>query len=391
MHNALSPTRRAFLGGACSVAAFAGAGDISLAAAPTEARFVVILLRGAVDGLDILRPYGDPDFRRIRPDQVGSAIADYQREPINLDGFYALHGLCEPLHALWQRGEMAFAHAVSTPYREARSHFDGQDLLETGGQFPGERRDGWLNRVLRHIPGATQQLGLNVGLDANLIMRGEAAHLSWSPKTRFDEAQRILTQLQSLYSADPAFSQALRDAAQAHSLASGTEQRGNPAAIARFAASALRRDARIAAFSVGGWDTHANQGTSIRRPIVNLMEAVQTLHADLGAQAWSRTAVLAVTEFGRTARVNGSKGTDHGTGGAALFFGGALSGARAHGQWPGLGEGALYRDRDLKPMQDVRTYAAWMLHDLFGVQRHVLETDIFPGMRLEANPGLIAV
>lgn len=391
------PTRRSFLRAAtlaaCSAAAHPWLSTISLAAVPGENRLVVIVLRGAMDGLDVVQPYGDPALRALRPAlSVGPAGGAH-----DLDGFYALHPALADLMPLWQAGELGFAHAAATPYRDKRSHFDGQDLLEagTGNDLPiDQQKGGWLNRLLAEIPGATAETAYSVGTEEMLILSGPAHALSWAPEARLaltPQAQRLLAEV---YHDDPLFRDAAADAALiggAGAMA-GEGRRGGPqgegARLAAFAAGRLNGATRIAAFSLTGWDSHARQAQVITRPLGQLAEAVLTLREGLGPN-WSRTAVLALTEFGRTARENGSGGTDHGTGGAMLFAGGAVRGGRVLGDWPGLGEGALYQDRDLMPTRDVRAYAGWALRGLFGVAPGVIEDRIFPGLALGPDPGLL--
>ena len=380
-------TRRAFLDTACSAAASPLVTPMVFAATPGENRLVVIVLRGGLDGLEMAQPYGDPAFTTLRPSlarRPGAGLTD-------LDGFF---GLAEPfaqLMPLWQVGELGFVHAVSTPYRDKRSHFDGQDLLENGGNDPGGSltpgRDGWLNRALSLIPGARAETAMAVGRDHMLILSGTAPARSWSPTNRLsleDDDRRLLTRL---YADDALFAEALEGA---QALAGGTpqERRENGTTLAHYTAERLNGPARIAAFSLGGWDTHRRQANAIRTPAKQLAAALTTLKTKLGRN-WDQTAVIAMTEFGRTARENGSGGTDHGTGGAMVLAGGAVRGGRVFGQWPGLGEGALYQDRDLLPTDDLRRWAAWPLAALFGLDRSSLERTVFPGLDLGTDPGII--
>jgi uncharacterized protein (DUF1501 family) len=158
--------------------------------------------------------------------------------------------------------------------------------------------------------------------------------------------------------------------------------------LAAFAAERLVDDTRIAAFSLGGWDTHRRQDNALPRALGQLADAILTLQTGLGP-VWAKTAVIAMTEFGRTVRENGTQGTDHGTGGAMVLAGGAVRGGRVLGRWPGLDEADLYDRRDLLPTGDVRDYAAWALRSAFGIERAVLEGQVFPGLSLGADPGLL--
>lgn len=377
----------------CSAAAHPLMSSISFASAPGENRLVVIILRGAMDGLDAFQPYGDPMLRQLRrklsqgPDQGAT----------DLDGFFALHPALSPLMPLWRSGELAFAPAVSTPYRDKRSHFDGQGVLEAG--IPSEddllaRKDGWLNRLLQQMPGARAQTAYAIGLDDMQILDGPAPARSWAPEAGFNlsgQAQRLL---EHVYHDDPLFQAAGDQAMEIAGAGMQVEQEDpGPARdarmLARFAADRLNGETRIASFSISGWDSHANQGRIIGRSLQRLAEAIITLRDTLGPN-WGRTTVLAMTEFGRTVRENGTGGTDHGTGGAMLMAGGAIRGGRAYGEWPGLAEGDLYAGRDLMPMRDIRAYAAWAMRDLYGIPRDALERDVFPGLEMGDNPGVWA-
>ncbi|WP_224826619.1 DUF1501 domain-containing protein [Cognatishimia sp. MH4019] len=399
--------RRLFLNGVlgCSLAASPLVTPVTLASAPWDTRLVVILLRGAMDGLDAVQPYGDPDLAGLRR----TLMTGPEHGALDLDGFYALHPGFSALKPMWDAGELAFAHAVSTPYRDARSHFDGQDLLEagTGMDVPrAARTTGWLNRFLQDMPGVQLKTAYAIGVDDLTILRGGQEVSRWSPDARLrlsTQAQRLL---EVVYHDDPLFrdaaleaitiTQALRDAPEieadepAMMAGMAPAARGNPAArMAEFAAERLREDTRIAAFSVNGWDTHARQAGAMQRRLGGLADTISILREDLGAEIWGKTAVLAMTEFGRTARENGSKGTDHGTAGAMIMAGGSIRGGKVYGTWPGLSDAALYEGRDLMPTRDVRAYAGWVMRGLFGLQSSRIETAIFPGLDLEADPGVI--
>ncbi|MDT1062917.1 DUF1501 domain-containing protein [Paracoccus sp. CPCC 101403] len=388
--------RRLFLKSAaligCSAAAHPLMTSMTFAALPSDNRLVVIILRGAMDGLDAIQPYGDPMLAKLRR----NISTGPDNGALDLDGFYALHPRLGPLMPLWEKGELAFAHAVSTPYRDKRSHFDGQDLLEagTGNDLPVDWRiGGWLNRLLQAMPGTTAETAYAVGLEQMKILTGEAAHLGWAPKSSLDLSPQAQMLLDHVYHDDPMFRDAARDAfrisAEAGETARGKGPTADEAALGAFAASRLNGAARIAAFSIGGWDSHANQGPVIGRALDKLAASILALRDGLG-QNWGSTTVLAMTEFGRTVRENGSNGTDHGTGGAMLMAGGAIQGGKAFGDWPGLRDGDLYADRDLMPTRDIRAYAAWAMRGLFGTERETLERAIFPGLDLGQDPRMLA-
>ena len=382
-------SRRAFLGTACSLAASPLVTPVVFAAAPGETRLVVIILRGGMDGLGVVQPYGDAGLSSLRPSlgrRPGNGIAD-------LDGFFGLADPFADLLPLWKAGELGFVHAVSTPYRNKRSHFDGQDFLENGGNNTDGQltpaRDGWLNRALSRIPGARADTAMAVGQDNLLLLNGDAPTGSWSPTNELsleDDERRLLS---LLYAGDPLFQKALEGAERLSGRTGDAAARETGKTLAQFTAEQLNGPSRIAAFSLGGWDTHKKQQNALLRPAKQLSEALLTLKSGLGRN-WDRTAVIAMTEFGRTARENGSGGTDHGTGGAMVLAGGALRGGKVFGNWPGLGETALYQSRDLMPTDDVRRYAAWALAGTMGLDRSSLAEFVFPGVDLGSDPGIMA-
>ena len=393
--------RRAFLLG-CSLAASPFLTPVSFAAAPGENRLVVIILRGAMDGLDLLRPVADPLLTKYRPRILGRDTGN------DLDGFYALHPALSGLMPLWRDGDLGFAQAVSTPYRDKRSHFDGQDLLEAGtGTDVAAVRDGWLNRLLQVMPGARSETAFAVGREEMRLLAGPAPVSSWSPDGRLDMSPQARLLLQEIYHDDPLFQDASLEAVEiAENLGLASDDSfalsrrdmraqtkmaataGDADVLARFAARRLTEQARIAAFSLSGWDTHRGQPGGFARALGKLQGAILTLKSELGAH-WDHTAVVAVTEFGRTVRENGTQGTDHGTGGALMMAGGAINGGRVFGDWPGLDEAQLYARRDLMPTGDVRAYPAWMMQGLFGIEKAALEAAVFPGLQLGRDPGVL--
>ncbi len=391
----------------CSLAASPFVTPITLAAAPWDTRLVVIILRGGMDGLDLVRPVGDAHFVGYRP---GLSAPDGTTD---LDGFFALNKYAAGLMPMWQAGELAFAHAVSTPYRDKRSHFDGQDLLEAGTGMDvgiGAVRDGWLNRMLGQVPGLTARTAFAVGRQDMIILNGDAPVSSWSPESRLDLTDQGKRLLEQLYHDDPVFQAAgldaiglagmmdigadaadddgMIDTQQMMQAMAGAGKAARADALARFAAERLNEDTRIAAFSISGWDTHRNQAGSFKSSTSELTAALLTLKATLGAN-WGKTAVVAMTEFGRTARENGTRGTDHGTGSAMVLAGGAIRGGRVYGQWPGLGDGDLYQDRDLMPTADLRAYAAHAMRGLFGLEPGFLQSVVFPGLDMADDPRIL--
>lgn len=389
----LAIDRRRFLASGlmigCSAAASPLLTPVAFAQAPGDARLVIIILRGALDGLDAVPPLGDPAYAGLRPTlskEPATQVAD----------FWGLHPALSPLLPLWEAGEFGAVHAVSTPYRDRRSHFDGQDILEAGTQdISGTPdRDGWLNRMLAAVPDVTAETAWAIGTERLLILSGARPTSRWSPNTQLALSPQARLLLEAVYAGDPLFHAAAEGAFRIvddlEDEGTGADTRGAyNLRLAEFAANRLRGEARIASFSLGGWDTHATQAMGLPRALGHLTGAILALKEGLGP-VWGQTAVLCLTEFGRTARENGTRGTDHGTGGAMLFAGGALRGGRVLADWPGLSDGALYADRDLMPTRDVRAHAAWVMRGLYGIPRDVLEQAVFPGLDMGSDPGLVA-
>jgi uncharacterized protein (DUF1501 family) len=296
-------------------------------------------------------------------------------------------------------------HAVATPYRE-RSHFDGQMVLENGGTAAG-LRDGWLNRALGAFAGGKHDVAIALADNVPLVLRGPESVTSWSPSRLPDAADDTLERVAELYANDALLSSRLRDALAMRDMAGDSAQGGGAARGAGFrgdaqigplvsaAARFLKADdgPRIAVFEAGGWDTHANQGAEqgqLALRLGGLDGAVAALKRDLGA-VWNETALLIVTEFGRTVAANGTRGTDHGTGGCAFLAGGAVKGGRVIADWPGLGERDLFEGRDLKPTTDLRAVFKGVLRDHLGVSAETLDAAVFPDSRaVPAVEGLVA-
>ena len=378
--------RRIFLKGlgtlGCSAAAHPLLTTLTLAETVSENRLVVIILRGAMDGLDVVQPLGDPGLRTARPRVLGPAT--------DLDGYFALNDGLSGLMPLWQSGELAFVHATSTPYRDKRSHFDGQDLLEAGtgtDLAPNAQRDGWLNRLLQALPGVGSQTAWAVGREVMPILTGPAPAQTWAPDQDISASDPARALLEHVYEGDPMFHAA---AGAAFDLAGMKDSDSKDVElISDFVAERLRGPARIASFSISGWDTHKGQTGALKKSLDRLQRTVLRLREGVGPDVWGKTVVMAMTEFGRTVRENGSLGTDHGTGGAMLVAGGAVKGGRVRGRWPGLHEASLYDRRDLMPTSDVRDWAAQAMQGLYGLDRGLLERTVFPGLKMEAAPGLI--
>jgi uncharacterized protein (DUF1501 family) len=386
--------RRRFLIGAGALAANAAIPNVLFAHAATSSRLVVMILRGALDGLAAVPPHGDPDYAGLHrelaigaPGTADGALA--------LNGTFGLHPSLVYLHERFAAGELIVFHAVASPYRD-RSHFDGQNVLENGLAKPIGSADGWLNRALAALPpGSAKAADRAVAISQNipLILRGEVPVISKSPQVTPDVDEDLLARLADLYSKDDWFSARLSEAAQTEkmmddtgdSAAKPSPPSGYPdrvAAVARMAANLMRSDGgpQIAVIEAGGWDTHANQGGAkglLAARLAGLDKGLQSLAGELGPM-WPQTAVLVVTEFGRTAAVNGTRGTDHGTGGCAFLLGGAVRGGQVIADWPSLSRTALLDNRDLRPTLDLRSVFKGVLDEHMHVDANTLAKRVFP-------------
>jgi len=377
--------------------AFAATGDLA------NHKLVVVICRGGLDGLSLTPPVGDPDYQGLRR---GLALGD---DALALDGTFALHPALDAVHRLAKTGQARIAPAVATPDR-ARSHFEAQDVLETGAAVVYGTSSGWLNRAVGGLKMQRKVEALSVGPTAPLILRGPAPASSWSPGRGIDAQARLPSLLQDLYKNDsvlgPALARGLATETMAQAamsgLADGAETPGMTMATApgggiegylRQGQEAARKlggtlagfmrepgGPQIAALSLDGFDTHANQGAAkgqLANRLGYLDAVLDGLHTALGSE-WSNTVVVVATEFGRTARVNGTGGTDHGTASTALILGGSLKPGGIVGDWPGLKTAALYENRDLAPTLDMRGLFKGVLADHMGLERRALEATIFP-------------
>ncbi|MFN3497833.1 MAG: DUF1501 domain-containing protein [Pannonibacter indicus] len=377
-------TRRGFLTSACCAAAAPLFTPLALAAMPGDNRFAAIILRGAMDGLDLVQPVGDKAFASLRPKLVETSAPKL----IPLDDFFGLHPAAAPLLPLWKAGELAFVHVVSTPYRNIRSHFDGQDILEAGGTEGAAKTGGWLNRTLS-LTGAPLK-AISVSTAQEVILSGANPADVWSPRSDIALGQDELNFLAELYKGDRAFSEALKQAVGIDSftdaLYANEKRNGSVAHVARMAGALLKDEYRIASFSITGWDTHVQQEKEFASAVKDLSTAILSLRDEMGPKVWAKTAVVAMTEFGRTVRQNANDGTDHGTGGCCVIAGGAIRGGKVYGRWPGLGDGDLLDDRDLNPTGDVRAVAAALLASQFGLKASALTDTVFPGLDFSGKP-----
>jgi len=385
----LATTRRSLLLGGASFAAWAHLPKFARAADGRDPRLIVVILRGALDGLATVAPTGDPDYAGLH----GSIAltADGPHAATMLDSFFALHPSMPEFARMYKEKHAAIIHAVATPYRD-RSHFDGQDVLESGFAGPGRVQSGWLNRALEVLPkGERVMSGLAIGPTTPLVLRGAAPTVGWAPVALPQAADDTAMRLVELYShRDPALASALSQGLQLDKTAQSDDMKPKPGTngagamklVARGAAKLMAADdgPRIAALAFDGWDTHANEGGAVGRLaqlLSGLDGALLEFEGGMG-ERWRDTVVVVATEFGRTARINGTEGTDHGTGTIALLAGGAVKGGRVISDWPGLKPANLYEGRDLAPTTDLRAVIKGVLHDHLGIAERVLAETVFP-------------
>ena len=371
-------TRRFFLASSGATATLASLAfpRLAFARANTPKRFVFIIQRGAADGLAIVAPIGDPAFRGVR-----GAFADDLVGGANLDSFFTLHPALGETAKLYAGKQALFVHAVASPYRD-RSHFDGQNVLETGGSAAYRLKDGWMNRMLSLLPpDDAKALALSSTVPAAL--RGPHEVSSYAPSALPNASDDLLARVAKLYEGDQQL-HALWTAAMATRTMAGDLSGGgqNGAATGALAAKLLAGEggARIAMIETGGWDTHSGQRGRLAAQLRGLDQLVSALRTGLDAD-WANTLVIVATEFGRTAAPNGTGGTDHGTASAAMLFGGAVAGGKVIADWPGLSQGALYEGRDLKPTTDLDSLIAGALAQHYGLEPARVATSLFPDRR----------
>ncbi|MBO9710261.1 MAG: DUF1501 domain-containing protein [Caulobacter sp.] len=403
------PSRRSMLAALGLSVSFVGAPAFAAEGELARRKMVVVICRGGMDGLTVSPPVGDPDYLGLR-----GPVAILSDQALKLDGTFSLHPSLTSVHALAQRGQARIAPAIASPDR-ARSHFEAQDVLESGSSQVYGVGSGWLNRTLEAMKGRAE--GLSVGATAPLILRGKVQAASWSPGKGVDETGRIPTLLQDLYKADPmmgsAFARGLETEAMAQVAMAATPAAMDSGAQAMKAQPAVMTTAssmpspappptqrqgreaarqlgstlagfmiqaggpRIAAISLDGWDTHAGQVGQLNARLTYLDAVLDGLNTGLGPE-WANTVVVVATEFGRTARVNGTGGTDHGTGSTALVLGGGLKPGGVIGDWPTLKQAALFENRDVAPTLDMRALFKGVLVDHMGVDARAVDTTVFP-------------
>ncbi len=383
--------RREILKAAGLGIAVSGLPGVAFANADTDSRLVLVILRGAVDGLAIAAPYGDGNYEKVRG-ELALPAPGKDHGLLKLDGMFGLHPSLQGLYRDFRNDEALIVHAVASPYR-SRSHFDGQDVLENGGAGVGAARDGWLNRAIAPLGGSLgHETAIALAQNTPLVLRGDNSVTSWAPSQLPDASDTTIARLQDLYAEDEFFATRLAQALKAQSIASAMGgmgakgRRGNDAAFVKTMMESTARfltaadGPRIAVLEAGGWDTHANQGAStgaLARRFAGLDSGLSALRAGLG-DAWDNTVIAIVTEFGRTVRVNGTRGTDHGTATAAILTGGAVNGGRVIADWPGLAANNLYQGRDLQPTSDLRSLFKGVLVEHMSVPETLMNNDVFP-------------
>jgi uncharacterized protein (DUF1501 family) len=398
-------SRRSLLTAGGALYASAYIPSFARAADARDPRLVVMILRGALDGLSALAPIGDPDYAALHGELA--LQFDGAHPALALNSFFGLNPAMPNFARLYGAKQAIAVHACATNYRE-RSHFDGQDVLESGMPGPGQVQSGWLNRAIAALPRGeriARSGGLAVGTTPPLVLRGAAPILGWAPSGLAAPTSDLTARLMDLYAhRDPILAAALQAGVDADQLAAkqgmdALKPGGDVAAAMRKAAEGAARlisaddGPRIAALAFDGWDTHVNEGGAIGRLaqlLGGLDGAIASFETELGPR-WKDTIVVAVTEFGRTVHINGTTGTDHGTGTVAFLAGGALNGGRVIADWPGLKAADLYENRDLKPTTDVRAVLKGLLADQLGLSADVLGRSVFPDtLSVKPMGGLVA-
>ncbi len=373
--------RREFVMGLSAAGLLSGFSKLSLAAPGTGNRMLVLMLRGAMDGMDALRPIGDSKFSALR-----SAITDHADIGFKISSEYALHPSLTYANTLFQKKQLLPIVAVAPPYR-LRSHFDAQDCLENGTDKPGGARDGWLDRCVRAMPGSE---GLALAAVMPLIFRGGGKVTNWSPPLRQAADDGLLQRLQTLYANDEVLSENFAKALQGEQGGMADSNGMNHAARGAGQLTSMMTSAggfmskangpRIAFVEDTGWDSHRGQAAQLKRKLAELDAGLKAFN-NAATSIWSQTVVMIVTEFGRTAALNGTAGTDHGTGGVMFLSGGAMSGGRVMGQWPGLAANELHEGRDLRTTTDMRSVFKSIAAKHLNIAESAIENQIFPNSK----------
>ncbi len=349
---------------------------ISFAAAETDRRFIFIIQRGAADGLNTVIPYADPAYAKLR-----GTLAINLSQTTKLDGTFALHPSLAETAKMYSAGQALFVQAVASPYRD-RSHFDGQNVLETGGLVPYQMKDGWMNRLLTLLP-KSQNEAIAFASTIPMALRGKAEVTSYAPSALPQASDDLLMRVAKLYAEDAQLHSIWTAAMDAKNMAEDTGNKQDPASFGKLAASFLARadGPRIAMIETGGWDTHTAQEGRLARQLKSLDTLIAAIRDGLGEDVdglWQKTTVVVATEFGRTAATNGTGGTDHGTGATAMLLGGDIKGGRVIADWPGLNNNNLYEGRDLKPTINLDALITSIVAQSFKLDPTKVTKTLFP-------------
>jgi uncharacterized protein (DUF1501 family) len=365
---------------------------------------VVVFQRGGMDGLNVVVPFKDPAYYKLRPSIALAEPAAGEDKAIDLDGFYGLHPALAPLKNIYDKGHLAIIHAAGSP-DNTRSHFDAQDYMEIGTPGIKSTPDGWLNRCLREkSSGQSPMRGVAMTARTPRMLAGDTATLTISSIDEFRlRNEKLSSSLQKLYanSADPLLRQGGESLFQAMAMLRQIEAK-IPESTAiypngRFGQS-MKQIGRLIKSDVGleiafaeieGWDTHVNEGGAtgqLANRLKELGEGLSAFHRDLGDRM-EDVVVVTMSEFGRTARENGNRGTDHGHANVMFALGGKVRGGRVLGRWPGLAPEVLYEGRDLDLTTDYRAICSEVLHRHLALKT---STGVFPGFRSSGTLGLIA-
>lgn len=373
-------TRRSFLASAGTAGALGllGLPNMAFARAAGERRFVFIIQRGAADGLNIVAPTGDPGYYALRGD-----FAPELATGTKLDSFFTLHPALSETAKLFGEKQALFVHAVASPYRD-RSHFDGQNVLETGGSAAYRVKDGWMNRLLDLLP-ASEANALALSSTVPMALRGNHEVSSYAiaqlPKPSSDLLARVGALYESDHELHGLWTAAIETRMKAGDLVNGAANGQKGAATGALAAKMLLGDgARVAMIETNGWDTHSGQRGRLSAQLRDLDQIVAALKTGLGPE-WSNTLVIIATEFGRTARPNGTGGTDHGQGSAAMLLGGAVAGGKVIADWPGLADANLYEGRDLRPTIDLDVLIGTTVSQHYALEPGRVMARLFPDSR----------
>ncbi len=380
--------RNLVLTGAAGALSLGFAPRLAFAQAASDRRFVFIIQRGAADGLGTLAPVGDPAFAAQR-----GVLAQDFADAAKLDAMFALHPNLKNVAQMYAAKEALFVHAVASPYRD-RSHFDAQNVLETGGNAAYQLKDGWMNRLLGVLPD-DERKGMAIAATIPMALRGKVEVASYAPSVLPDASDDLLGRVAMLYAEDPQLHAIWEQATATRTLTGDLAANNgrNAAATGALAARLLAAEngARIAMIETGGWDTHAGQRGRLGAQLNGLDQMIAALKTGLGPH-WAKTMVLVATEFGRTVKVNGTQGTDHGTASVAWLLGGAVKGGRVVADWPGLSDAALYEGRDLRPTAGLDAVIGSAAAAHFGVDPARAMPALFPGQKsARAMDGLVRV